>query len=481
MIMESAKGQNQASASVNQPIALQKCISIFKNAKTDNERFAGLVLVTQLVQSNTLNPADRRKLFDAVGFTFINRLLGTKEVPQGCPDNVFQALAMTILACFSTDGELLFHPQMVAKVPLIGEVILNTPDEGAILDDCYHILVSFAASGEGCECLVRHGCVKTLCRVVLEGTSKRALDVLLRILHFCPKEGWVSGGRDLVNVLSSLSKTFATAQDASKFELCKTLLSFLSSIDSCSLENILEEAGLPNDWQADLCWGLQDILQSKVSAEQRDPALILTALLIDLVGIRSLLVQRRPSSLQQNPAEDVKSPELIVIAVTLAGVEIKMILENSASKEEILKKQSLLSSCYGIIEKTISFTVSEAPLLEDKEELAGLTASPKANVSRVYGVMKEAVESIMGFLNRASSHQDEMGSFSGDERNILTASVRVVGAWIAEETSALQVEVRTLLPFLLRLGKGALQSGLSGKVCHKSKIHILKYHDFNKL
>lgn len=79
--------------------SLRKCISLLKVAKTDTERFAALMLVTQLVSSNEVDVAGRRELFDAIGFKFLNRLLSTRNVPNSCPPDVYQSLSLTILAC----------------------------------------------------------------------------------------------------------------------------------------------------------------------------------------------------------------------------------------------------------------------------------------------------------------------------------------------------------------------------------------------
>ena len=109
----------------NKTASLQRCLSILKAARNDTERFAALLLVTQLLRSESVDDSGRRQVFDAVGFTFINRLLNTTNVPSECPQDLYRSLAVTILACFATDKDLLFHPQMVAKIPLILDFIEN--------------------------------------------------------------------------------------------------------------------------------------------------------------------------------------------------------------------------------------------------------------------------------------------------------------------------------------------------------------------
>ena len=92
---------------------LERCIKLIKNAKTDNEMMAALMLVSTIIMNNKLclgdqslttawdlmdltrllqvaklvNSSDigadgRKKIFDAVGFSFINRLLATSMCSQ---------------------------------------------------------------------------------------------------------------------------------------------------------------------------------------------------------------------------------------------------------------------------------------------------------------------------------------------------------------------------------------------------------------
>ena len=49
----------------------------------------------------------------------------TGKAPDGCDSTMYQSLAITLLACFSTDADLVIHPQMVNKIPILKEIILN--------------------------------------------------------------------------------------------------------------------------------------------------------------------------------------------------------------------------------------------------------------------------------------------------------------------------------------------------------------------
>jgi hypothetical protein len=56
---------------------LEQCLEMLRRSRTDNERFAGLLLVTRLVQANEIDGETRRRIFEAVGFSFLNRLIAT--------------------------------------------------------------------------------------------------------------------------------------------------------------------------------------------------------------------------------------------------------------------------------------------------------------------------------------------------------------------------------------------------------------------
>ena len=90
-----------------------------------------------MVRSGDIGEEGRRRVFEAVGFSFINRLLATRkttvyvtksqtrysvtcvlltllllhvcstgQLPEGCSVNTYRKIAVTMLACFCTDPEL---------------------------------------------------------------------------------------------------------------------------------------------------------------------------------------------------------------------------------------------------------------------------------------------------------------------------------------------------------------------------------------
>lgn len=428
--------------------SLQKCISVLKAAKSDNERFAALLLVTQLVQSNAVGIAGRRQLFEAVGFKFINRLLKTRNVPSDCPQDVYNSLALTILACFSTDEELCVHPEMIEKIPLflagINTAESETVNEVVVLDDIYQIIASLACTSTGCKHLVEKGAFSTLCRVIRENDgrfSTKALEILLRILNNGPRVYWPEQKDVLFEALSALSSRFKEAQNHTKFELCNHLVLFLSGAEKSVFQEEKDQA-----WLRDVYTGLNQILQSKISSEQRDPAIVLVSLIIELVGMEWMIT-----------FSGQETPGLFILSLTIASVEIRMILDEKTAGE-IVPKASLLSSCFNILEKAINFAIVNTGTNTDHSEGDGhLPTMVNSRLSKVYSLATESIHSIVTFLDHVAPVHNNR-TMTGIEGQVVFASVRVLCAWMAEETSALQDDICKLLPFLLKLGKESLNT-----------------------
>lgn len=443
-IMNEKTCEFTSGANDNAESSLQKCISVLNAAKSDTERFATLLLVTQLVHSNAIDVVDRRKLFEAIGFKFINRLLNTRNVPSDCPQDIYNSLALTILACFSTDEELCVHPEFLKKIPFFLAGISNSAESSnenqASVDDCYQIIASLACSSTGCRHLVEKGAFSTLCRVVSgekDGKSTtNAIEILLRILNNDPRASWKEQKDVLLEALNALSVKFREARNNTKFELCRYLVLFLSGAEKSVFQ------GVEHPWLGNVYKALNDILQSKISSEQRDPAIILTSAVIELVGMNWMI------EFSEN-----ESPGLFILSLTIASVEIRMILDGK-TVEEIVPKAGVLSSCFNILEKAINFAIVNTGTLKNNRQLPSIVSE---SLPKVYTIATESIHSIVVFLDHVAQIKDK-GTMTGQECHVMLASVRVLCAWMAEETAALQDDICKLLPFLLKLGKESLNS-----------------------
>ncbi|NWT08669.1 NCDN protein, partial [Vireo altiloquus] len=417
-----------ASDSGDKHATLRRCLGVLRDARNDSEQFAALLLVTKAVRAGEVDAKTRRQIFDAIGFTFPTRLLTSRQPPAGCPPHTFRALGLTLLACFCTDPELAGHSQILNKIPTFNDILLSPCDTDSIsmVDDVYQCLSAVLATARGPRELVTKGTVSALCQAYLNGGhgSDRALTLLVGLLAIAEAKCWQRDAPQLLAVLSKLSGDFLKAEDMTKFELCEVLPHFIP------LSPPLTENSQGSKCLCRLYKGLADILGSKLSQSQRDPALKLAASLVQACGAEWI------------PAGSAGS-KFLALLVNLACVEVRLTLEEP-DPVEVEGKKEVVTACYVLMEMGIQECLrEEKPLLEDVQKM------------QLMRIMEEAFGAVMFYLRQVK--QEEL------QDPFIFASVRVLGAWMAEETSSLKQEICELLPFLIDYARKLFKEGSSAE------------------
>ncbi|NWV43514.1 NCDN protein, partial [Grantiella picta] len=403
---------------------LQRCLGVLRDARNDSEQFAALLLVTKAVRAGEVDAKTRRQIFDAIGFTFPTRLLTSRQPPAGCPPHTFRALGLTLLACFCTDPELAGHSQILNKIPTFNDILLSPcdPDSTSMIDDVYQCLSAVLATARGPRELVTKGTVSALCQAFLNGghSSDRALTLLVGLLAIAEAKCWQRDAPHLLAVLSKLSSDFLKAEDMTKFELCEVLPHFIP------LSPPLTENSQGSECLHRLYIGLGDILGSKLSQSQRDPALKLAAGLVQACAAEWI------------PAGSAGS-KFLALLVNLACVEVRLTLEEPDAVE-VEGKKEVVTACYVLMEMGIQECLREEnPLLEDVQKM------------QLMRIMEEAFGAVIFYLREVK--QEEL------QDPFIFASVRILGAWMAEETSSLKQEICDLLPFLVDYARKLFKEG----------------------
>ncbi|NXL57260.1 NCDN protein, partial [Chordeiles acutipennis] len=418
------RGPAMASGCGDGHSALRRCLAVLREARNDSEQFAALLLVTKAVRAGEIDAKTRRQIFDAVGFTFPNRLLTSRQPPAGCPQNTFRALGLTLLASFCTDPELAGHSQILNKIPTFNDILVSPcdPDSTSMIDDVYQCLSAVLATPRGPRELVIKGTVSALCQAYVNCSygSERALTLLLGLLAVAEAKCWQRDAPQLLAVLSKLSDDFLKAEDMTKFELCEVLPRFIP------LSPPLAQDSQGCECLHRLYKGLANILASKLSQSQRDPALKLAACLVQACGSEWI------------PAGSAGS-KFLALLVNLACVEVRLTLEEPDPLEMEGKKE-VVAACYVLIEMGIQECLrEEKPLLKDVQKM------------QIMRIMEEAFGAVIFYLRQVKQEQLQ--------DPFIFASVRVLGAWMAEETSSLKQEICELLPFLVHYAKKLFKEG----------------------
>jgi len=123
----------------------QKCLELLREAKTDNEKLAGLLLVPKLLSADAhlqlevcQNAKERdqtdtkedlstfkKELLEAIDFSFLNKLLkSSSDTARPTREKIdLQSVALNIIACFGEEG-ILSESQLVQLTDTIN-LILN--------------------------------------------------------------------------------------------------------------------------------------------------------------------------------------------------------------------------------------------------------------------------------------------------------------------------------------------------------------------
>ena len=401
-----------------------KCLSLIQNSQNDSEKFAALLIVAKAVKSNEVDETERRKLFDAIGFTFINRLLITKEDASGVPqDELFKKIAITLLACFCTDKELVKHSEMISKIPLFVEVVLSfvavESVSSEMLDDVLHCVEAMVDEQECLDALVSGGIIEALGNAYLGQKSERVFTVLLKMLNkvMLVQQLHVLFQEPGLKLLSLVCSAFKSTHDTFKFVLVKNLCAILQII-----ENDLLVCLSDTQWISDLRCGLLDILSSKISVEYRRSALRLASLMCGCVGMEWTIVGETSSS------TDTKFLQLLV---HLTKVEVFVILSDGLT--EINTNSEFLSACYFIIEAMIIYLSNVSILCED-------------DLLKLHNTISRILSTVIKFLEECSTATENISLMLTP---VTLATLRVLGAWLAEDDLTLLSEVCKILPFVL--------------------------------
>ncbi|GAB6026393.1 hypothetical protein CHUAL_012596 [Chamberlinius hualienensis] len=438
--------------------SFERCCLALKSAKTDTEKFAALLLSTRLIQSPECTDDHRKLLFSSIGFNFVHRLLTTSsdDVPEDCPPHIFRNLALNIYASFCTQPEFVYEnsTHMVDKVPVFLKLLsaLNahtSEEEIGVKNDALRCLLTLASNPKTCVCLVERENIVKICEIYAkEDLGDDFRDEVFSVINVCISQlgsaCWQQNPEAFNILMNSLSSRMLKSKTQHKFTLCNVITAVFASFP-IELRNSCSSC----KWYLDFHEELLGILCFKLGHAQREPLLKLCSAITEKLGVSWALNNINNNINYADSSSLERSQRLFFLLVQLSCIEVRMILEEFQCVEEVIQKSELASACFVILEHAMKF------LIEDD----GQTVRSAAQI-QLYGSITDAMKAVLGFFNVIGGKLDpaETENFSDLESHFVQAAVRVLGAWLAEETMALREEVYQILPFLLRLCKNRLES-----------------------
>uniref|UniRef100_A0A8C4RC71 Neurochondrin n=1 Tax=Eptatretus burgeri TaxID=7764 RepID=A0A8C4RC71_EPTBU len=378
--------------------------------------------ITKLVRAEDTDTQTRRRIFDAIGFTFLNRLLSTACVHEGCSQEMYRGLALTLLACFCTDPDLSLHPQVTNKIPVFCDILCSdsaladetdATDRTSMMNDACQCLKALCDSAEGQRHLVLKGAIPRLCTAIVNRRMemRECEDILRRLLDDMPEKCWKGNEDCLLSTLESLSSWFCECEDAGKFKVCEVLVSFLPP------REVFEKQKNTCSFSRNIYSGLSAVLHCRLGDSHRESAMKLTSRMLVLYDVAWIVETNKRLKMK-----------FLALIVNLACIDVRMYLEDRDMQAVLDKRDALLAS-YSILEVAVAL-------------LAAMEFETVHSwCVQVLQIMQEAFLAIIHFLKQEGERQMA--------EPFVFASVRVLAAWMAEESCVLQPDVLKIAPFLV--------------------------------
>lgn len=411
---------------ISEPV--KKVCVMLKNAASDTEKFAALFLVTKLVRAKDCRAKAKRAIFEAIGFNFLKRLLLSTDVPVDCPPVVYKSVALSVLTTFCNEPELATHPEMLENIPVFLDIVQqadNTDydDNLIVVREAYVCLKCIAEHGPGRKALLDVGAIKKMSEIYAQQSfqTDEALNILVSLVSHSGGNSWGSDPKPFHAIANKIALDFETDHTERKFELCTILNALLFN----SPRELIASTASEESWPASIYKGLTDILTSKIGKAQRNPALELTATVLELVGVEWSL---------QN---EEKPKQFFLLLVQLAAIEVRMQMDNRSFKQAFAEAR-LVTACFMILELSINYIATDQLDLEQKEK------------QQLYTGLKGAFSGILSVLQKLTQDKNK-DSLPTPEKLFVCATVRVLSAWLSQETQAMRNQVYQLLPYMLHI------------------------------
>lgn len=430
--------------------AVKKCIAILQNATSDTEKFAALFMVTKLVKGKDCTTPAKKAIFEAIGFQFLKRLLLTGDVPIDCPPTIYKSVALSILTCFCNEPELATHPDMLANIPVFLDIVQQADTEDyddslIIIGEAYGCLKSIASFEAGQKALFDIGAIGKMTEIYSQQSfqTDEALNILVVLVSKFGSASWDKANpKGFHTIINKIALDFETDQDERKFELCAILNALLYN---CHRKGIAESAGAES-WPTSVYKGLFDILTSKIGKKQRDPALILASTMLDLLGAEWTLT------------DEEKGKQFLLLLVQLSAVEVRMQLEGKMLNQAYAQA-NLITGCFLMLEILMNYIATDQLDLEQKEK------------QTLYTGLKGAFSAVISFLTKVSNDKNS-NNLEPNQKLFICGTVRVLAAWLAQETSAMRPQVYQLLPYILGLANETFRACKARRLAEKAGTPI---------
>ncbi|KAJ1958915.1 hypothetical protein GGI12_004618 [Dipsacomyces acuminosporus] len=224
---------------------LEKCAALLSSKSTDDEKFAGLLLVPKVVSADDSESLEY--LFDKMDVKFIERLMRTgikqiekQAIPESSEDREIPpmlSIAIRVIDVFASHSRIAQKPRMLDRVPTLCKVV-SLPLPGTSADAAQVLCRILATADQAIQRIVDQP--ETLSSIVtaLE-TQKDPVDgiqfidfTMNKCSTFLHSTGSAQSIRNWMDTVRKVASVFDSSQTILKFELISVLANCLEPFDS---------------------------------------------------------------------------------------------------------------------------------------------------------------------------------------------------------------------------------------------------------
>ena len=469
--------------------ALPALLSMLSSAKSDEQKFAGLLIVTRVVDASDHTAV--KQVAESVGFPFITRLLRAATAPPDCPPYMYHSLALSVLAAFAGVPDLAASDDLVNVTPKVVSTLtrlvssrgrlLEQPELQMVADSVSIIQAVSAASQHGRHTLLVASCFDVLASIdifiadqealastsaqpdatsdgistidpqIQEESAKQRVGVIKMAMHtlslfpnLARNDEHKCNTAQTCTAIEAVSRIFSARDDELKFAACKLIVGLLEFTHSISADGSILHQSLKSHrtWSQSIAVGLKRLLSNRLGSKERALALGLAAAVAELLGMEWLILP--------GGKDGEWDQSLFMLLVHMVCIEGRMHLEDR-TLEQVHEAGRLVTGCFVLIEEIIQFVSESAG--DDEPTTNKKPAISSDNYTKFRQPLLDSVLAIVhlfaALYESCETKPEAYQIYINDP--IVVGGVRVIGAWLAEEATMSMEEFTTILPFLFKL------------------------------
>ncbi|KAK5798846.1 Neurochondrin-domain-containing protein [Linnemannia elongata] len=482
------------SSNSNNPSDLERCLELLRPGTSDESKFIGLTLMSDLLQISQ-DQETMTRFFDNMDFPFLDRMMQIEEssVPKeaGVDATTIRSIAIDIMTCFSTHWELLVKKEFKDRVPTMLS-LLSARDATENSKKILKIMVRISAYPQVSMILTNPGYQSSIVAYIFEtfdskGEAHEDAVMVFKRTFLIIQEGFKQNPKIVLQItkdflptiMTRISKPFSVLSETHKPDILRMLTESVAYLpEQYMQQHVKEHAVETRNWVRNLKSGLIQLLSTRQAPTTRDDCFKLIGLLLQRLGADwifpeipttdTILAETRAKK-KSSPATLVHSMESLsltdaeidkkfaALVVHLACVETRVLMdeladelsgtaattkEGDVARQAKVRKEQVLPLVYEILEVSIGYLV----LVSEDDELLKRGLFDATALLKVQESLQAAFSAVLDYLLDLQTSKDGTPEKLMSNMTYL-ASMRILSVWLTEDDS-LHAQAVALFPTL---------------------------------